>query len=71
MLTVIVLVLFTLTAALDWLPDIKNRPKRELGVYSLMFVAALTVLILYSVGVQVPGPSDAIRGPVEAIFPIK
>ena len=71
MLTGIVLVTFALTAALDWLPDIKNRPQRDLGVYGLMFVAALTVLILYSVGVQVPGPSNAIRGAVEAIFPIK
>lgn len=69
MLTVIVLILFGLTAALDWLPGIKNKPKKETVVYGLMMAAALAVLFLYTVDVKVPGPSGAIRSVVESLIP--
>ena len=71
MLTAIVLVLFALTAALDWLPDIKRRPKKEAVVYGLLWAFGLAILFLYSVGVSVPSPSGAIRNMVKAIFPVK
>jgi hypothetical protein len=71
MLTAIVLVVFILTAALDWLPGVKNKPKNETAVYGLIIVAALTILFLYSVGVKVPCPSVPIRNAVQAIFPVK
>jgi cytochrome b561 len=71
MLTAIVLVLFALTAVMDWLPDIRKRPKKETVVYGLLWSCGLAVLFLYSVGVAVPSPSGAIRSVVEAIFPVK
>ena len=71
MLTVIVIVLFALTVALDWLPGIKTKPIRESVVYGLITAAALAVLFLYSIDVNIDGPSEAIRSVVEAIFPVK
>ena len=71
MRTVIVIVLFALTVVLDWLPGIKTKPVRESVVYGLMTSVALIVLLLYSVGVNINGPSEAIRGVVKAIFPVK
>ena len=69
MLTAIVLILFGLTTALDWLPGIKDRPKKETAVYGLMLAAALAVLFLYTVDVKVPGPSGVIRKVVESFIP--
>ncbi len=71
MLTAIVLILFGLTAAFDWLPGIKTKPVRESVIYGLMMTAALVILFLNTVGVDVNGPSEAIRSVVEAIFPVK
>jgi hypothetical protein len=71
MLTVIVLIVFAVTAALDWLPGIKSKPKKETVVYGLLLVTALVVLFLYSLGVHMPEPSDAITAAVKAIFPVK
>lgn len=68
MLTAIVLILFALTAALDWLPDVKNRPKKETAVYGLLWMTALAVLLIYSFSLKVPSPTDAIRNVVSAIF---
>jgi hypothetical protein len=71
MLTAIVLVTFALTAALDWLPGIRTKPKKESVVYGLMMAGALATLFLYSIGIKVEGPSALIRSVVGAIFPIK
>ena len=71
MLTAIVLIFIGLTVALDWLPGIKTKPVRESVVYGAMTAAALVVLFLYSIGVYVNGPSEAISSVVKAIFPVK
>ena len=71
MLTAIVLILFGLTAALDYFPGIKTKPKKETVVYGLMMSVALVVLFLYSIDVKVEGPTGAIRSVVESIFPVK
>jgi hypothetical protein len=68
MLTAIVVILFALTAALDWLPEIKNRPKKETVVYGLLWTSALAVLLLFSFGVRLPSPNDAIKTVFGAIF---
>ena len=71
MRTVMVIVLFALTVALDWLPGIKTKPVRESVVYGLMTSVALIVLFLYSIGVNINGPTGVIRSVVEAIIPVK
>jgi len=71
MLTAIVLALFALTAALDWLPGVKSKPKKETFVYGLMWTVALVVLLLHSLDIPVPSPNDAIRSVVSAIFNVE
>ena len=41
MLTAIVLALFAVTAAVDWLPGVKNKPVKETIVYGMLWTAAL------------------------------
>ena len=71
MLTAIVLIVFALTVAFDWLPGIKTKPARETLVYGLLMSVALIILFLYTIGIEIEGPSNAIRSVVEAIIPIK
>lgn len=70
MLTAIVLVLFGATAVFDWLPGIKSKGIRENVVYGLLFALALGILFLNTIGVDINGPSEAIKRAVEAIFPV-
>ena len=71
MLTLIVVGLVGLILALDLLPAVKKRPKKETAVYCLLLAAGFCVLLLYSLDVKVPGPSDLIRNVVKALFPVE
>ncbi len=71
MLTLIVIVFVGLTAVFDLLPGIKNRPKKETVIYSLLLAAGFGILLLFSLDVKVPGPTEPIRAIVKALFPVK
>lgn len=71
MLTIIVLALVGITVAVDLVPGIKNKSKKDIAVYCLILSAAFGILFLFSLDVKVPGPSEPIRSVVEAIFPVK
>lgn len=68
MLTLIVFALVVLVVLFDFIPSRKDRTKKATVLYIILSVFALGVLVMYSVGVQVPGPSDAIKQAVESIF---
>ncbi len=71
MLTVIVLALFTGAILLDFLPKIKKRQKKVNIVYCLLLVLSFGILMLYSFGVKVPSPTQAIEAVVKMIVPVK
>lgn len=71
MLALIVAGLVGLTVAFDLLPDIRKRPKKEIVIYCLLLSVGFCILLLYSLDVKVPGPSEFIRSMVEAIFQVK
>ena len=71
MLTAIVLALFALTAALDWLPGVKSKPKKETIVYGMLWTAALVILLLHSLGIPMLSPNDAIHSVMSSIFNVK
>ena len=71
MLTLIVIVFVGLTAVFDLLPGIKNRPTKETVIYSLLLAAGFGILLLFSLDVKVPGPTEPIRAIVKALFPVK
>lgn len=71
MLTLIVIGLVALTVVFDLLPGIKQRPKKENIIYCVLLFIGFGVLVLFSLNVKVPGPSELIRSAVKAIFPVK
>lgn len=71
MLVVIVVALVGVTLALDLLPAVKKRPKRETVIYCLLLAVGFCVLVLYSLDIKVPGPSELISSVVKSLFPIK
>lgn len=71
MLTAIVLALFALTAALDWLPGVKSKPVKETFVYGLLWTAALVILLLHSLGIPLPSPNSMIQSVMGSIFNVK
>lgn len=71
MLTLIVVGLVGLTLALDLLPAVKKRPKKETVVYCLLLAVGFCVLLLYSLDIRVPGPSEGISDAVKALFPVE
>ena len=71
MLTAIVLALFAVTAAVDWLPGVKYKPVKETIVYGMLWTAALAVLLLDSLDIPLPSPNDMIHSVMSSIFNVK
>ncbi len=71
MLILIVTGLIGLTVVFDLLPGIKKRPKKESVVYCLLLCVGFIVLLLYSLGIKVSGPTEMIRNIVKIMFPVK
>lgn len=65
MVTVIVLVLFFLTFTLDFLPNAKKRRVGENFIYCAILSAGFVILILFSVDIMVPGPTEPIKSIIE------
>lgn len=70
MLTLIVICLFAGVVLFDWLPS-KKRPKKHSVIYFALLSVSFGVLILFSLGVDIPGPSEPIGALVETVFPQK
>lgn len=67
MLTFIVLLVFAGTVVFDLLP-LKKRPKKQNAVYLALLSAGFIVLMLYSLGVEVPSPAKPITALVKMLF---
>lgn len=66
--TFIVLVLFLGVAVLDFAPIIKNGKNKERWVYGVLFGVSLCMLILYTLDIPVPGPTEPIKSVVKKLF---
>lgn len=71
MLTAIVIFLFAGAVVFDFLPKLKNQPKRNKIIYLALIGVSFIVLVLYSFDVTVPGPSEPIKSLVESIFKVE
>jgi hypothetical protein len=67
MLTVIVIMLYAFVILFDFIPRRKERPVIAVVVYCAIMAVSFMVLILYSLGIQVPGPSEAIENMVNTL----
>jgi succinate dehydrogenase hydrophobic anchor subunit len=64
-LTAIVLVLYTLVVLFDFLPSKKERKITESIVYFALLSVSMAILVLFTLGIELPGPSQPIRSVVE------
>lgn len=71
MLTAMVIALFAGVVFLDYIPGRKSRKKKDNVVYTMLLTLSFIILLLFSVGVNVPSPSKAIHDVVKLIAPIK
>lgn len=71
MLTFLIVVLYFFAVVFEFVPVIKKKKKNEIWPYSILLLASFIVLILYSMDVPVPSPSDGIRRVVETLFHVK
>jgi len=56
MIIALTILIFVIIAAIDVPPLIKNKQKRELIVFCVLFVFAFTIAILQSMDIKVPSP---------------
>lgn len=68
MLTVIVIILYICVVLFDFLPSKKALSKNGSVVYCAILFISFSVLFLYSVGIKVPGPSEALKNAVEVFI---
>ncbi len=61
MLAAIVLIVFAAVIVIEFIPSIKQTPLKEKVIYCVLLSVSFVVLFLYSIGIVVPGPSDAIK----------
>jgi hypothetical protein len=69
MLTAIVVALFLCIILMDFLP-MGKAPLKEKIIYLLLTAVSFGILLLYSLDVPLPSPSDGIRNLIDAIFPM-
>ncbi len=68
MLMTIVIVLYVCVILFDFIPQKKSRSTKESIIYCVLLSVSFCVLILYSLDIKVPGPSEPIRHVVETLF---
>ncbi|MFA5657741.1 MAG: hypothetical protein WC900_00470 [Oscillospiraceae bacterium] len=61
MLLVIVLIFSVIIVIIDYIPLIKRKNKRDTAVYSFVFFISVTVLIMYSLDIDIPSLSPLIE----------
>ena len=71
MLTAIVLFLFLLVTLYEWTATLKHENKRVKIIHTSIMLVSFCVLMLYSLNVPVPSPSNMIADVLEAIFKLK
>jgi len=65
---VCILILFLLVGFLEIFYLYKQKQKKELALYSVMIIAALTISLLLSYGVKIPSPAKPIKQIITTII---
>jgi len=69
-LTAIIIALFAGAIFLDYIPGWQHRRKKDNLVYGMLLALSFGILFLFTVGITVPSPSNAIYNIVKMIIPI-
>ena len=65
-----VLLLYAAVVAFDLLP-LKKREKKQNAVYIVLLAISFVTLMLFSLGVELPSPSEPIKALVQALFGVE
>ncbi len=71
MLITIVIFLFLIAALYERATVLKQAGRKLKVIHFSIMLASFCILVLYSLDIKLPSPSDAIIAAVEAIFKIK
>ncbi len=69
MLTIIVVFVFAAVVVIDFLPLNRIISLKEKWIYGIFMLLSMCILILYSLDITVPSPSDLIINALESIIP--
>lgn len=64
----IIFVLYAAVMITDFVPVIRQKKKKDICIYAITLLCSLSILVLTSSGINVPGPSGLIVLAVEKIF---
>ena len=65
---ILIILAYLIIGIVEIIPLIKNRQKKELILYSIIFISAFTLSILLSLGVKIPSPAKPIEKVVKLII---
>lgn len=70
MLTVIVILLFVFVYFFDYKPVFKNGKKNEKIVHVSIMAISFVILILFSIGITLPSPTEPIKNVINLLFDV-
>lgn len=68
--TLIIIIIYTFVVLVELVPMIKQKKAKESWLFSILTCISFTILILYSLRIEIPSPADFIEGIVEGITKI-
>lgn len=70
-MVLLVILAYIVVGFLEIVPLVKKKQKKELVLYSFLFLTAFTISLLLSLGVKIPSPAKPIENAVRAITGIE
>lgn len=71
MIVSIVLAVFLGIVLLDYIPHRKSRKKKENMFYGVVLAVCFIIVMLYSLEIALPNPTEAIESIVKMIVPVE
>ena len=68
MVVIFVILIYIIIGCIEIIPMIKQKKKRELILYSPLFISAFVMSVLLSIGVKIPSPAEPIEKIVMTIL---
>lgn len=65
---VFVIIAYAVIGFYEIFPMVKNKQRKELALYSVIFSLAFVLSILLSLGVEIPSPADPIEKVVDFVL---
>ena len=70
-MVILIILGYIIIGAVEIIPLIKKKQKKELIVYSVFFVSAFIISLLLALGVEIPSPAEYIEKFITLFIDIK